>query len=387
MAKKSSQFETRVIHAGETTDAATGAVMPPIVTSTTFEWEGFGQPREHVYGRASNPTRDALERCVADLESGVRGLAYASGQAATAGILDLLDAGSHVIAPLDFYGGTRRLFDQVRRRVGGLELSYVDMTDAGAVASAVRPTTKLIWIETPTNPLLNITDIAAIVAIARQHRILTCADNTFATPYYQRPLELGVDIVMHSATKYLGGHSDVLGGLNVVADAELGKRLHLMRSASGGVLGPFDSYLVLRGIKTLALRMERHCSNALAVARFLEKHPRVSRVYYPGLPAHPQHALAKKQMPGFGGVVCCEIKGGASAVAAFLNRLQVFTVAESLGAVESLAGQPATMSHSSVPADEQRKMGISESLVRLSVGIEAVQDLVGDLDHALGAEA
>lgn len=383
MAKKSSQFETRVIHAGETTDAATGAVMPPIVTSTTFEWEAFGQPREHVYTRASNPTRNALERCVADLESGVRGLAYASGQAATAGVLDLLDAGSHVIAPLDFYGGTRRLFDQVRRRVSGLELTYVDMTDASAVAAAVRPTTKLIWIETPTNPLLNITDIAAIVAIARQHKILTCADNTFATPCYQRPLELGVDIVMHSATKYLGGHSDVLGGVNVVADAELGKQMHLMRSASGGVLGPFDSYLVLRGIKTLALRMERHCANSLAVAQFLEKHARVSRVYYPGLPAHPQHELAKKQMTGFGGVVCFEIKGDGSTVGGFMNRLQVFTVAESLGAVESLAGQPATMSHSSVPADELRKMGINENLVRLSVGIEGVQDLIADLDQAL----
>ncbi len=383
MAKKSSQFETRVIHAGETTDAATGAVMPPIVTSTTFEWEAFGQPREHVYTRASNPTRNALERCVADLESGVRGLAYASGQAATAGVLDLLDAGSHVIAPLDFYGGTRRLFDQVRRRVSGLELTYVDMTDASAVAAAVRPTTKLIWIETPTNPLLNITDIAAIVGIARQHKILTCADNTFATPCYQRPLELGVDIVMHSATKYLGGHSDVLGGVNVVADAELGKQMHLMRSASGGVLGPFDSYLVLRGIKTLALRMERHCANSLAVAQFLEKHARVSRVYYPGLPAHPQHELAKKQMTGFGGVVCFEIKGDGSTVGGFMNRLQVFTVAESLGAVESLAGQPATMSHSSVPADELRKMGINENLVRLSVGIEGVQDLIADLDQAL----
>jgi len=385
MAKKSSQFETRVIHAGETTDAATGAVMPPIVTSTTFEWEAFGQPREYVYTRASNPTRDALERCVAELEGGVRGLAYASGQAATAGILDLLDAGSHVIAPMDFYGGTRRLFDQVRRRTSGLDLTYVDMTDASAVAAAVRPTTKLIWIETPTNPLLNITDIAAVVKIARQHKILTCTDNTFATPYYQRPLELGVDIVMHSATKYLGGHSDVLGGVNVVADPELGKRLHLMRSASGGVLGPFDSYLVLRGIKTLALRMERQCANSLAVAQFLEKHPRVSRVYYPGLPAHPQHALARKQMPGFGAVVCFEIRGDASTVGGFLNRLQVFTVAESLGAVESLAGQPATMSHSSVPADELQKMGIRETLVRLSVGIEGVQDLLADLDQALRA--
>jgi len=384
MSEKSRQFETRVIHAGETTDAATGAVMPPIVTSTTFEWEALGQPREHIYTRSSNPTRDALERCVAELESGVRGLAYASGQAATAGILDLLDAGSHVIAPLDFYGGTRRLFDQVRRRTSGLEFSFVDMTDPARVAAAIRPTTKLIWIETPTNPLLKITDIAAIVAIARQHKLLTCVDNTFATPCYQRPLELGADIVMHSATKYLGGHSDVLGGVNVVADAELGKQLHQLRSASGGVLGPFDSYLVLRGIKTLALRMERHCANALAVARHLEKHPRVVRVYYPGLTAHPQHALAKRQMDGsFGGVVCFEIKGDSNAVGGFLNKLQVFTVAESLGAVESLAGQPATMSHSSVPIGERRKMGIADSLVRLSVGIEGLKDLLADLDQAL----
>lgn len=383
MAKNSSQFETRVIHAGQTTDAATGAVMPPIVTSTTFEWEALGQPREHIYTRSSNPTRDALERCVAELESGVRGLAYASGQAATAGVLDLLDAGSHVIAPLDFYGGTRRLFDQVRRRISGLDFTFVDMTDPARVAGAVRPTTKLIWVETPTNPLLKITDIAAIVAIARGHQLLTCVDNTFATPCYQRPLELGVDIVMHSATKYLGGHSDVLGGVNVVADAELGKQLHQLRSASGGVLGPFDSYLVLRGIKTLALRMERHCANALAVAQHLEKHPRVARVYYPGLLAHPQHALAKRQMGSFGGVVCFEIKGDASTVGGFLNRLQVFTVAESLGAVESLAGQPATMSHSSVPAEERRKMGIVDNLVRLSVGIEGIQDLLADLDQAL----
>ncbi len=383
MSAKASQFETRVIHAGQTTDAATGAVMPPIVTSTTFEWEALGQPREHIYTRSSNPTRDALERCVAELESGVRGLAYASGQAATAGILDLLDAGSHVIAPLDFYGGTRRLFDQVRRRISGLELTFVDMTDPARVTAAIRPTTRLIWIETPTNPLLKITDIAAIVGVARQHKLLTCVDNTFATPCYQRPLELGVDIVMHSATKYFGGHSDVLGGVNVVADAELGKQLHQLRSASGGVLGPFDSYLVLRGIKTLALRMERHCENALAVAQHLEKHGRVTRVYYPGLPTHPQHALAKRQMGSFGGVVCFEIRGDASTVGGFLNKLQVFTVAESLGAVESLAGQPATMSHSSVPTEERRKMGIADSLVRLSVGIEGIQDLLADLDQAL----
>ncbi|MEO8223673.1 MAG: PLP-dependent aspartate aminotransferase family protein [Gammaproteobacteria bacterium] len=377
------RFATRVIHAGETTDSATGAVMPPIVTSTTFEWEALGQPREHIYTRSSNPTRDALERCVADLESGTRGLAYASGQAATAGILDLLDAGSHVIAPLDFYGGTRRLFDQVRRRVGALEFTYVDMTDPARVASAVRPGTKLIWIETPTNPLLKITDIPAIVAIARQHQVLTCVDNTFATPCFQRPLELGVDIVMHSATKYFGGHSDVLGGINVVADAELGKQLHQLRSASGGVLGPFDSYLVLRGIKTLALRMERHCANALAVAQHLETHAKVARVYYPGLPAHPQHALAQRQMGSFGGIVCFEIRGDAPTLGRFLNQLALFTVAESLGAVESLAGQPATMSHSSVPTDERRKMGITDNLVRLSVGIEGIEDLLADLDQAL----
>ncbi len=379
------QFATRVIHAGATTDAATGAVMPPIVTSTTFEWEALGQPREHIYTRSSNPTRDALERCVAELEGGARGLAYASGQAATAGILDLLDAGSHVIAPLDFYGGTRRLFDQVRRRVGALEFSWVDMTDPSRVEAAIRPGTKLLWIETPTNPLLNVSDIAALTAIARKHGVLSCVDNTFATPCLQRPLELGADLVMHSATKYLGGHSDVLGGINVVRDAELGKQLHLLRSASGGVLGPFDAYLVLRGVKTLALRMERQCANALTIAEHLAKHPKVARVYYPGLPDHPHHALAKRQMNGaFGAVVCFEVKGDATAVGSFLNRLQVFAVAESLGAVESLAGQPATMSHSSVPADERRKMGIADTLIRLSVGVEHVDDLLADVRQALG---
>ncbi|MBN8279838.1 MAG: PLP-dependent transferase [Gammaproteobacteria bacterium] len=385
MTARDSRFETRVIHAGDTTDAATGAVMPPIVTSTTFEWEALGQPREHIYTRSSNPTRDALERCVAELEGGARALAYASGQAATAAVLDLLDAGSHVVAPLDFYGGTRRLMDQVRRRTAGLDFSWVDMTDPARVEAAIRPGTKLLWIETPTNPLLNVSDIAALTAIARKRGVLSCVDNTFATPCYQRPLELGADLVMHSATKYFGGHSDVLGGINVVRDAELGQQLHLLRSASGGVLGPFDSYLVLRGIKTLAIRMERQCGNALRLAQHLAKHPKVARVYYPGLPDHPQHALAKRQMNGgFGAVVCFEVKGDATAVGAFLNRLQLFTVAESLGAVESLAGQPATMSHSSVPADERRKMGIADSLVRLSVGIEHVDDLLADVDQALG---
>ena len=357
--------------------------MPPIVTSTTFAWEGFGQPREHIYTRSSNPTRDALERCVAELEGGARGLAFASGQAATAGVLDLLDAGSHVIAPLNFYGGTRRLFDEVRRRTGDLDFSFVDMCEPGNVEAALRPETRLIWIETPTNPLLHIVDVAAVTALARARNIPSCVDNTFATPCLQQPLRLGADLVMHSATKYLGGHSDVLGGIVVAADAELGKQLHQLRSASGGVLGPFDAYLVLRGIKTLALRMERHCANALAIAQFLNGHARVERVFYPGLPGHPGHALAKRQMSAFGGVICFEIQGGPGAVGEFLNRLQLFAIAESLGAVESLAGQPATMSHSSVPTAERRQMGIADNLIRLSVGIEAEADLLADVSQAL----
>lgn len=379
------QFATRCIHAGATTDEATGAVMPPIVTSTTFEWEALGQPREHIYTRSSNPTRNALERCVAELESGARALAYASGQAATAGVLDLLDAGSHVIAPRDFYGGTRRLFDQVRRRTAGLSFSFVDQADPAAIEAAIRPETRLLWIETPTNPLLRLVDLQAVTELARRRGILTCVDNTFATPCFQRPLELGADIVMHSATKYFGGHSDVLGGINVVADAELGSRLHLLRSATGAVLGPFDSYLVLRGIKTLALRMAAHHANALAVAEYLSSHPRVERVYHPGLKSHPQHQLARRQMSGFGGVVSFELKGDGAAVGRFLNSLQVFTVAESLGAVESLAGQCATMSHSSVPTEERRAMGIADNLVRLSVGIEAREDLLADIEQALAS--
>jgi cystathionine gamma-lyase len=377
------QFATRCIHAGATTDAATGAVMPPIVTSSTFAWEAFGEPREHIYARSSNPTRNALERCVAELEGGARGLAFASGQAATAGVLDLLDAGSHVIAPLNFYGGTRRLFDEVRRRTADLDFSFVDRREPGNIEAALRPETRLIWIETPTNPLLHVVDISAITALARSRSILSCVDNTFATPCLQQPLLLGADLVMHSATKYLGGHSDVLGGIVVAADPELGRQLHLLRSASGAVLGPFDAYLLLRGIKTLALRMERHCANALAIARYLEGHARVARVYYPGLPSHPGHALAKRQMSAFGGVVCFEIQGEPGAVGEFMNRLQLFTIAESLGAVESLAGQPATMSHSSVPPAERRAMGIADNLIRLSVGIEGEADLLADISRAL----
>lgn len=377
------RFATQCIHAGETVDPVTGAVMPAIFTSTTFEYEAFGQARPHVYARSSNPTRDALEDCVAALEGGARALAYASGQAATAGVLDLLDAGSHVIAPVDFYGGTRRLFHEVRRRVAGLDFSFVDMTDVACVAAAIRPDTRLIWVETPTNPLLRLVDLAAVSALGRDRGILVAVDNTFATPALQRPFEYGCDIVMHSATKYFGGHSDVLGGLVVARDPELGKRLAALRSASGGVLGPFDAYLVLRGTKTLALRMERHCANAQAVAEYLAAHPAVAQVFYPGLPQHPQHALARRQMTAFGGIVSCIVSGGRDDAARVLDRLQVFTLAESLGGVESLAGHPGTMSHSSVPPADRLAMGIPENMLRLSVGIEDERDLIADLAQAL----
>jgi len=379
----SKNIATRCIHAGDTVDPATGAVMPAIHTSTTFEYEAFGQAREHLYTRASNPTRDALERCMAELEGGARAVAYASGQAATAGVLELLDAGAHVIAPTDFYGGTRRLFSEVRTRTSGLSFSYVDCTDLDAVAAAIRTETRLIWLESPTNPLLRILDVAAIARLAHEHDILVAIDSTFATPCLQRPLEWGVDIVMHSATKYLGGHSDVLGGINIAADARIGRKLASMRSASGGVLGPFDSYLVLRGIKTLALRMERHCANALALAEWLQNRPEVKAVYYPGLPEHPQHALAKQQMQGFGAIVCLQLASGEAGVAPFMNRLQIFALAESLGGVESLVGHPTSMSHSAIPAEARAQMGVTADLIRLSVGIEAIEDLQADLEQAL----
>ncbi len=381
--KSEHKLATRCIHAGNTVDTATGAVMPPIVTSTTYRQPGFNEPGEYVYSRASNPTRDALERCVAELESGVRGLAFASGMAATANVLELLDAGDHVIAPADIYGGSLRLFKHVRARTSGLEFSFVDFNDPANVERAIKSNTRLIWIETPTNPLLNIIDIEATAALARAHGLLIAVDNTFATPCVQRPLEAGCDIVMHSTTKYLGGHSDVLGGLNVVADEALGEQLASLRSAVGGVAGPLDAYLVLRGVKTLALRMERHQANAIRVAQWLADHSRAEHVYYPGLDGHPHHALAARQMKGYGGVVSFVLRGGMSDVGEFLNALQVFTLAESLGGVESLVGHPATMSHSSLSTEERSALGIPDNLVRLSVGIEHIDDLLTDLDRAL----
>ncbi len=379
---KSEQFATACIHAGDTIDAATGAVMPPIYTASTYRQADFGEPQEHAYSRATNPTRDALERCVAELESGTRGIAYGSGMAATAGVLDLLDAGDHVVAPTDLYGGTLRLLTQVRARNAGLQFSLVDFTDLDAVADALRPETRLIWVETPTNPLLKLIDLQAVAALGREQGALVAVDNTFATPCLQRPLELGCDITMHSTTKYLGGHSDVIGGINIVKDENLARELKSLRSAVGSVPSPFDAYLVLRGVKTLALRMECHNRNALAIAEWLHAESAAAGVCYPGLPDHPQHELARSQMSGFGGMLVFSLQGD---VRRFMNALQVFTVAESLGGVESLAGHPASMSHSNVPPPQRRAMGIPDNLLRLSVGIEALDDLREDLAQAFSA--
>jgi len=384
MNRNSDKPETRCIHAGDTVDTVTGAVMPAIYTSSTFENSAFGEPREYVYSRGDNPTRAALERCAAELEGGTRAFAYASGMAAIAAVLDLLPANSHVVVPNEVYGGTFRLMTDVRAKSAGLEVSLVDFNSPDNVAAACRDNTALVWFETPTNPLLSVFDIQAIAEVAHQQSTLVVVDNTFATPLNQRPLELGCDIVTHSTTKYLGGHSDVLGGLNVVREAKLGERLAEITAVTGGVAGPFDAYLTFRGIKTLALRMERHQSNALAIARWLETHAKVSKVFYPGLPSHPGHELASKQMEtGYGAVVAFELDGSQDDVAAFMNKLIFFATAEGLGGVESLVGHPRTMSHSRVPEHRKAELGLSENLVRLSVGIEHIDDLIADIDQAL----
>ena len=385
MSRKSDKPETRCIHAGNTVDPVTGAVMPAIYTSSTFENAAFGDPREYVYSRGGNPTRDALERCAAELEGGTRAFAYGSGMAAVAAVLDLLPVNSHVVVPNEVYGGTFRLMTDVRAKSAGLEVSFVDFKSPDKVAAACKTNTALVWFETPTNPLLSIYDIRAIAEVAHAHGALAAVDNTFATPLNQRPLELGCDIVMHSTTKYFGGHSDVLGGLNMVADKELGERLAGVTALTGGVAGPFDAYLTFRGIKTMALRMERHQANSLQIAQWLETHPKVRRVIYPGLPSHPGHALARKQMAtGYGAVIAFELDGTQADVAAFMNKLQIFATAEGLGGVESLVGHPRTMSHSRVPEAQKAELGLVENLVRLSVGIEHVDDLIADIDQALG---
>ncbi|HEY5597428.1 MAG TPA: PLP-dependent aspartate aminotransferase family protein [Kiloniellales bacterium] len=378
------QFATRTIHAGQAPDPSTGAIMPPIYATSTYVQESPGVHKGYEYSRTQNPTRMAYERCVADLESGTAGFAFASGMAAMATALELLDAGSHVIAVDDIYGGSYRLFENVRRRSAGHTFSFVDMADLAALEAAVRPDTRLIWVETPTNPLLKLVDLEAIAKLARPRGILTACDNTFATPWVQRPLELGLDIVMHSATKYLNGHSDMVGGILVVRDNnDLPARLAHLQNAVGAIQGPFDSFLALRGLKTLAVRMERHCGNARAVAAYLEAHPKIERVYYPGLPSHPQHALAKRQMADFGGMVTAILKGGLAEARRFLERVEVFALAESLGGVESLIEHPAIMTHASIPAEVRASLGVNDSLVRLSVGIEAADDLVADLEQAL----
>ena len=378
-----SGFGTRVIHAGQAPDPSTGAIMPPIYATSTYVQQSPGVHQGYEYSRTHNPTRQAYERCIADLESGTQGFAFASGMAAIATILELLDAGSHVIAMDDLYGGTRRLFDGVRRRSAGLDFSFVDMTDPAAVSRELRDNTAMIWIESPSNPLLKIVDFEAIVEVTAGRGLLRVADNTFASPYLQRPLELGCDIVMHSATKFINGHSDMVGGLAVTNDDTLGEKLAYLQNSIGGVAGPFDSFLGLRGIKTLDVRMQRHCDNAARIAAWLEGHPRVSRVLYPGLESHPQHALAKRQMSGFGGIVTFFIEGGLAEARSFLERCRVFALAESLGGVESLVDHPAIMTHASVPEDRRAELGISDSLIRLSVGIEDADDLIADLEQAL----
>jgi cystathionine gamma-lyase len=377
-------FATRVIHAGQSPDPSTGAIMPPIYATSTYVQDSPGVHKGYEYSRSQNPTRMAYERCIADLESGERGYAFASGLSAIATLLDCLDSGSHVIAMDDLYGGSYRLFERVRRRSAGLDFSFVDMADIEALKAAIRPETKLIWVETPTNPLLKLVDLEAVASLARKRGIMTACDNTFATPWVQRPLELGFDVVMHSATKYLNGHSDMVGGILVVGDnAELAEQLAFLQNAVGAIQGPFDSFLALRGLKTLALRMERHSTNAMSVAEYLEGHSKIERVIYPGLQSHPQHALAEQQMDAPGGMITAFLKGGLDDARRFLERVEVFALAESLGGVESLIEHPAIMTHASIPAEIRASLGISDGLVRLSVGIESEDDLVADLENAL----
>lgn len=378
------KFNTKVIHGNQHHDPSTGAVMPPVYQTSTFVQTSPGVPlSEYEYSRAANPTRTALEQALASIENGVRGLAFASGLAATDSVMKLLKPGDEVIAMDDLYGGTYRMFARIYQEYG-IKFHFIDMTDYAAFQAAINENTKLVWVETPTNPLMKLADIAEIAKITKKHNLLFAVDNTFATPYLQKPLDLGADIVMHSATKYLGGHSDVIAGALIVKDEALGEKLHFAQFATGGTLGPMDSYLVLRGIKTLHLRVQRHCKNGAKVAEYLVNHPKVATVYYPGLESHPNHDIAKKQMiGGFGGMVSFTFKSGAKADAIkMLEKVKVFTLAESLGGVESLANHPALMTHASIPEDKRKEIGITDDLVRLSVGVEDISDLLADLEQA-----
>lgn len=387
MGKSSSMrtLATRAIHAGQSPDPSTGAIMTPIYATSTYVQQSPGVHQGYEYSRTQNPTRMAWERCVADLEGGVAGFAFASGMAATATVLDLLDSGSHVIAMDDLYGGSYRLFERVRRRSAGLDFGFVDLNDASALKAALKPNTRMIWAETPTNPMLKLVDLEKVSAFAKKHDLLLAVDNTFCSPMVQRPIEFGADIVVHSATKYLNGHSDMVGGIAVAANEELAERMAFLQNSVGAVAGPFDAFLALRGVKTLALRMRAHCQNALELARWLEKHPAIERVIYPGLKSHPQHALAKRQMDGFGGIVTIVVKGGLKKARRMLERCELFALAESLGGVESLIEHPAIMTHASVPPENRKRLGISDGLVRLSVGVEELADLKDELAHALGS--
>lgn len=380
-------FATRTIHAGQTPDPSTGAIMPPIYATSTFVQSSPGVHQGYDYARSHNPTRMAYERCAADLEGGSQAFAFASGLAAIATVLELVPAGSHIVSGDDLYGGTYRLFERVRRQSAGLSVSYVNLAEPARLEAALRPETRIVWVETPTNPLLQLADLRAIAAILRGRGVIGVVDNTFASPWVQRPLELGFDVVVHSATKYLNGHSDVIGGIAIVGgephQQAVRERLGFLQNAVGAIAGPFDSFLALRGLKTLALRMERHCSNALELATWLESQPKVERVFYPGLASHPQHALALRQMHGFGGMIALRLATDLAGAKRFLETLELFALAESLGGVESLVEHPAIMTHASIPAADRRARGIDDSLIRLSVGVEDVGDLRADLARAL----
>lgn len=384
--KKNKQgFETRAIHAGQEPDPTTGAIMTPIYTSSTYVQESPGVHKGYDYSRSTNPTRKALEACIADLEGSNFGYAFASGMSASATVLEILSSGDHVIAMDDLYGGTYRLFENVRKRSAGLDFTFCDLSDVKALEASLKPNTKMIWIETPTNPLLKIADLKAIASFAKNNNLIAVCDNTFCSPFVQNPLEFGFDIVVHSATKYLNGHSDLIGGVVVCSDdkTELAEQLLYLQNAVGSIMNPFDSFLLLRSLKTLPVRMERHCSNAIQIANFLESHNSIQRVIYPGLESHPQHEIAKEQMNGFGGMISVEIKGGLEGAKKFLERTEIFSLAESLGGVESLIEHPAIMTHASIPPEVREEIGISDGLVRLSVGIEALEDLTDDLEKAL----
>ena len=384
--KKNTQgFATKAIHSGQEPDPSTGAIIGPIYTSSTYVQESPGEHKGYDYSRTSNPTRKALEICMTDLEEGGQGFAFSSGMAATATVLELLDTGDHIISMDDLYGGTYRLFENVRKRSSGLEFSYSNLSSLDGLESLLKPNSRMIWVESPSNPLLKIVDLERVSAFAKKHNLISVCDNTFCSSYIQKPLNLGFDVVLHSATKYLNGHSDVIGGLVVSSQEreDLAEQLAFLSNSIGSIMSPFDSFLVLRSLKTLAVRMEKHCENAFEIASFLEKHEVIEKIYYPGLSNHPNHEIAKKQMKGFGGMITVVLKGGLKTATTFLERTKIFALAESLGGVESLIEHPALMTHASVPTEVRKDLGIEDGLVRLSVGIESVEDLLDDLNQAL----